>query len=104
MLRDANRALTARRLAILEAPMMSNHVGPYVVVEDLARGGYGVVAKCRHERTGGLAAVKRAHDSRALSRDLLRKEVAMLSLLGRAGHPGVVRVLESGHDDDVLWY
>ena len=49
-------------------------------------------------------AVKRARDTSGLQRDLLRKEVAMLSRLDRAGRPGLVHVMESGSDRGLLWY
>lgn len=79
-------------------------LGPYVVLSVMGQGGTGVVTKCRHERTGGLLAVKRARDTSAVQRDLMRKEVSMLSRLGRSGHPAVVRVVESGTDGGLFWY
>ncbi|MET0410358.1 MAG: BREX system ATP-binding domain-containing protein, partial [Polyangiaceae bacterium] len=79
-------------------------IGPYVIIDTMAQGGDGIVCKARHEQTGGLAAVKSVRDASGRHRDFLRKEVLILSLLGRARHPGVVRVLESGNDRGVLWY
>jgi eukaryotic-like serine/threonine-protein kinase len=84
--------------------MMRDRIGPYVVLSNMGRGGTGIVAKCRHERTGGLAAVKRARDTSGIQRDFLRKEISMLTRLGHRGHAGVIRVLESGSDSDILWY
>ena len=83
---------------------MRDRIGPYVVLSNMGKGGTGIVTKCRHERTGGLAAVKRARDTSGIQRDFLRKEISMLTRLGRSGHPGVIRVLESGSDSDILWY
>jgi serine/threonine protein kinase len=79
-------------------------IGPYQVLSVMGHGGSGIVAKCRHERTDGLAAVKFARDPGGLHRDFLRKEVAMLSRLGREGNDRVVRVIESGLDGGILWY
>jgi eukaryotic-like serine/threonine-protein kinase len=84
--------------------MNPERLGPYVVLSVMGQGGTGVVTKCRHERTGGLLAVKHARDTSALQRDLMRKEVSMLSRLGRSGHPAVVRVVESGSDGGLFWY
>ena len=84
--------------------MLRDRIGPYVVLSNMGKGGTGIVAKCRHEQTGGLAAVKRARDTSGIQRDFLRKEISMLTRLGRSGHPGVIRVVESGSDSDILWY
>ncbi|HYQ01866.1 MAG TPA: AAA family ATPase [Polyangiaceae bacterium] len=84
--------------------MTPERLGPYVVLSVMGQGGAGVVTKCRHERTGGLLAVKHARDTSAFQRDSMRKEVSMLSRLGRSGHPGVVRVVESGNAGGLLWY
>jgi eukaryotic-like serine/threonine-protein kinase len=89
---------------VAEGAMMRDRIGPYVVLSTMGRGGTGIVARCRHERTGGLAAVKQARDTSGIQRDFLRKEISMLSRLGRSGHPGVIRVLESGSESGVLWY
>src|SRR6478736_4917702 len=84
--------------------MTPERLGPYVVLSVMGQGGAGVVTKCRHERTGGLLAVKHARDTSAFQRDSMLKEVSMLSRLGRSGHPGVVRVVESGNAGGLLWY
>jgi serine/threonine protein kinase len=79
-------------------------IGPYVVLSEMGHGGGGIVTRCRHDTTGGLAAVKLARDASGPYRDFLRKEVTMLSRLGREGNAGVVRVIESGIDGGILWY
>src|SRR6185295_9145081 len=73
-------------------------------LDEMGTGGAGVVSKCRHAGTGALAAVKRARDTSRRQRDWLRKEIAMLTRLGRARHPGVVSVTDSGMEAGVLWY
>jgi serine/threonine protein kinase len=83
---------------------MLERIGPYEVLSAMGQGGTGVVVKCRHVSTGGLAAVKRAHDRSVRQREVLRKEMAMLSRLAGRGHPGVVRVLDNGSDGGRLWY
>lgn len=83
---------------------MMDRIGPYEVLAIMGQGGTGVVGRCRHMQTGGMAAVKAARDTTRVQRDFLRKEYSMLSRLARIGHPGVVRVLESGSDKDILWY
>jgi serine/threonine protein kinase len=70
----------------------------------MGRGGAGVVWKCRHASTGELAAVKVARDTSRRQRDLLRREVAMLSRLGRNRHRGIVRAIETGIDAGRLFY
>ena len=79
-------------------------IGPYVVVEEMGRGGSGVVWKGRHEVTGISAAVKVAGDSSRRQGDLLRREISMLSRLGRTRHAGIITIVESGIDCGRLWY
>jgi len=86
----------------MQKPLAS--IGPYVVVAEMGRGGAGVVWKCSHSTTGGSAAVKVARDSSRRHGDLLRREISMLSRLGKNRHAGVVAIVDSGIDCGRLWY
>jgi len=71
-------------------------IGPYEVLEELARGGTGVVYRARDGRTGRAAAVKvllthRGGDDRARR----RTQTELLALV-RLRHPHVVQALDAG--------
>jgi serine/threonine protein kinase/tetratricopeptide (TPR) repeat protein len=76
-------------------------IGPYDVEGLLGQGGMGVVYAGRHRVSGVRAAIKTVHDVKALGLGVIRREVLAL---GRLGHPGVVRILEQGLDEQSPWY
>lgn len=89
------------------APVRSNvhltaaRAGPYALLDELGRGGMGVVYRARHETSGALAAVKTLHQLDARTLDALRREVAALS---RLHHPNIVRILDADLDTEPAWY
>ena len=68
-------------------------IGGYEVLDELARGGMGVVYRARDPRTGSLVAIKlvlaEQHDRR------FQREVEALQ---RLDHPGILRVVAAGED------
>lgn len=79
-------------------------IGPYRLIEEMGRGGAGIVWKGRHEGSGALVAIKVARDSSRRHADLLRREIAMLARLGRTRHPCIIAIRDSGCDGGRLWY
>lgn len=75
--------------------------GPYRVVGELGVGGMGVVHRAAHRETGAEAALKtvRVQDPALLAG--LRREMRALS---RLAHPGIVRIVDVGLDEDLPWY
>ncbi|RMG18011.1 MAG: serine/threonine protein kinase [Planctomycetota bacterium] len=72
------------------------HVGPYAVLEELGRGGAGVVYRCRDPRSGADVAVKLLTAQGKASPHQLarfRREVRALKALL---HPNLVRLLDAG--------
>jgi serine/threonine protein kinase/tetratricopeptide (TPR) repeat protein len=76
-------------------------IGHYDVVEQIGRGGMGVVYWARSRRDGGDYAVKTIRDFTAGHLAALRSEVAALRLVE---HPGVVRVFDDGLAEARPWY
>ncbi|MDO9020945.1 MAG: protein kinase [Deltaproteobacteria bacterium] len=74
---------------------------PYHLLEELGRGGMGVVYRARHPHSGEVVALKTVSVPRAESFAALRREVAALL---RVNHPGVVRVLDEGVSRGQPWY
>ena len=86
-----------------EAPA-PQRLGPFVVLEEVGRGGMGTVFRARHEATGEPAAVKVLPTELARSpgfRDRFRREVMALATLG---HPNIVALLDVGEAGGTPWY
>ncbi|MCA9591990.1 MAG: protein kinase [Myxococcales bacterium] len=83
-----------------EADVLPERVGPYRIVEQIARGGMGVVYRARGE-DGGEVALKTVLSSDSQLRGRLRREVRALR---RLDHPGIIRVLDEGLDEVAPWY
>jgi len=78
--------------------------GPYEVQEELGGGGTGVVLRCIRRDNGEAAALKIPILNLPEHREALRREVGILSRLGRASVRGVVKILDHGVQDGVPWY
>jgi len=78
-------------------------LGEFELVEVLGRGGMGVVYRAR-DRAGNDVALKQLHPGLALSslhRERFEREAHTAA---RLDHPGIVRVLDEGEDDGVLFF
>jgi serine/threonine-protein kinase len=79
-------------------------VGGYRVVREVGRGGMGVVYEAVREADGSTVALKAVRPALAPTArqvDRFRREADILRQLG---HPNVVRYLDSGAADGVLWF
>jgi serine/threonine protein kinase len=89
--------------------MEPRQIGPYTVLGEMGRGGAGIVHRCRDVRTGTLAAVKTAREDNLAQRNLLRREIAVMSHLGgaaaaRPDRAPSAQLVDSGIDQGLLWY
>src|SRR5262245_12403021 len=75
--------------------------GPYRLLEPLGRGSMGVVYRAEHAETGQHVALKTVEVRRVALLQSIRREIHAVS---RLSHPGIVRVLATGVDDDPPWY
>ena len=83
------------------APMRGKIVGPYRLLQELGRGGMGVVylaerADGAFEQRVALKLVKRGMDSD----EILRRFRAERQILAGLRHPGIARLLDGGRTDD----
>jgi serine/threonine-protein kinase len=74
-------------------------VSTYLLVRQIAVGGMGEVYEGRHQLSGERVAVKRVRAELADDPDVARRFASEAEAALRIMHPGVVEVLESGHDD-----
>jgi len=75
--------------------------GPYRVVEQIGKGGMGLVYRCRHEATGAEVAVKTVPPDDPADVASIRREIHALS---RLSHKSIVRVLDHGATAAFPWY
>ncbi len=81
-----------------------SRLGPFLILEEVGRGGMGTVYRARHETTGETAAIKVLPGELAHSpgfRDRFRREVMALATLG---HPNIVALLDVGEAERTPWY
>src|SRR5437870_4084925 len=71
-------------------------LGPYVVEEAIARGGFATVYRVRHAETGAGAAVKLLHQHLSASPTMLKRFAREVETLDKLRHPGIVNVLDMG--------
>lgn len=92
-------------LPLVRSPSLSlPRIEGYEVLEELGRGGMGVVYKARHLALDRVVAVKvlrtdRAHDS--ASRDRFLAEARAVA---RLRHPGIVQIFEVGQADEMVYF
>ncbi len=87
-------------------PDAGRRIGPYLVLEELGRGGMGAVYRARHGQTGAEHAVKvtsRAHDDEASRRRFARFRREMEALARIASHPGIVGIHACGDEGGRPW-
>ncbi|MFT3772660.1 MAG: serine/threonine-protein kinase [Minicystis sp.] len=75
-------------------------VGPYRVIEPIARGGFGIVYRAEHAETGALVALKIVHAELAADATVVSRFEREVEAIRRIDHPNVVRVLDTGRLDD----
>ncbi|MBT6723604.1 MAG: serine/threonine protein kinase, partial [Planctomycetaceae bacterium] len=83
---------------------MLEQLGPYLIDEQIGRGGMGFVYSARHEETDEQVAVKTLLNAFAdddTFRDRFHQEIETLQQLQ---HVGIVRIIGYGQEDGVLFY
>ncbi len=75
-------------------------IGPYEVVQEIARGANGVVYEARDAQPGRTVALKVLAGSGEVQRERFFREARTLSAIQ---HPNVVRVFAAGEDQGLPW-
>jgi serine/threonine protein kinase len=94
------RELTKFQARELLAGRSRFHLGPYVVFDELGRGGMGQVFRAQHVMMGRTVAIKVLPRAKSTSESeaAFQREIRMLA---RLDHDNLVRALDAGHDGKV---
>ncbi len=75
-------------------------IGPYEVVRELGRGGFGVVYLAEQREPVRRRVALKIVSSSAAAKDLLQRFEAERQVLAQLDHPGIARILEAGRSGD----
>ncbi len=78
-----------------------DQIGPYRLLEELGRGGMGIVYHGEHVETGESVAVKTIRVANPKKVESIRREIRALA---RISHPGVVKILDEDIENGLPWY
>lgn len=101
------RMTSLRAGADLGDPLVLKTLGSYLLVEKLGQGGFGVVYRALPHAdldASKSVAVKIADPEASKDEDFRRRFLRESRISASLRHPAIVRVLESGHQDGLLYY
>lgn len=76
--------------------LIGSCIGQYLIVEEIGRGGMGIVYRAVHQSVGQLAAVKVLSSHFAREESHLRRFANEARALSRVAHPGLVKIFDFG--------
>lgn len=83
---------------------MLERLGPYLIEEQIGKGGMGFVYSARHEDTDIQVAVKMLSNAFADDHSFRERFQQEVETLQQLQHPGIVEIIGYGQEEDILYY
>lgn len=100
---ESSRDERASRRALRAGLKASQSVGPYVIEDEIGRGGMGVVYRARHRSLDRLVALKVLRERDLGSQVAVERFVREAKALARLEHPYIVDVYDIGQEDEIIY-
>ncbi len=88
----------------LSCPALQGRIGSYELLQELARGGQGIVYKARHTTLGRLTALKTMRADSSTPREQAQRFDREMRAAARLNHPHIVPIFEVGKDQNRPYY
>lgn len=93
--------LKASRVDVLTLPLMAERLGPYTLERRIGAGGMADVFLAKGPQ--GVCVVKRPHPHLCANPDFVRMFLSEAAILAQLNHPGIARIFDLGHVNDVYY-
>lgn len=91
-------------LRIRKPLVLETKIGPYILHEELGRGGMAVVYRATHPRTGEEVALKQLLPQFSADEETIHRFLMETELLQQLDHPNIVRIIDAGDVDQCPYY
>lgn len=92
------RLLGGKMEFYLEDSVAKKQIGSYFILDELGRGGMGVVYKAYHPTLNRTVALKLLLAGELASEKILKRFVKESQVMAKLNHPGIMQILDSGQD------